>query len=75
MGVVMVGGAVDWVDWPECEVRMIEIWIVTNLIAAALAGLRGIQSHRCERDYWRAYDDRRRSENPAVGPCIGEQGS
>ncbi len=75
MGLVMFGDAVDGVDWPGREVRMMEIWIVTNVIAVALAGLRGIQNHRRERDFWRAYDDRRRSENLAVGPCAGEQGS
>ncbi len=67
MGLVMFGDAVDCVDWPRGEVRMIKIWIVINVIAVALAGLRGIQSHRRERDFWRSCSEERMQRDAAVG--------
>jgi len=75
MALVMSGDAVDCVDWPGREVRMIEIWLVINAIAVAWAGLRGIQNVRRERDFWQAYDDRCASKDRTARPWIGEQGS
>ncbi len=71
MGLVLFSDAVDCVDWPGGEVRMIRIWVVINAIAVALAGLRGIQSHRRERAFWRAYAEGRIAQD-VVG---GEQAS
>lgn len=75
MDLVMFCDAVDGVDWPGREVHMIGIWIAINTVAVGLAGLRGIQSDRRERDFWHAYDDRRASKDLTARPWAGEEGS
>ncbi len=67
MGRVLFSDAVDSVGWPEGEVRMIKMWVVINAIAVALAGLRGIQSHRRERAFWRAYAEGRIAQDVVGG--------
>ncbi len=67
MGLVMFGDAVDCVDWSGGKVSMIKIWIVVNTIAVALAGLRGIQSHRRERAFWRVYAEGRLPHDVIIG--------
>ena len=67
MGLVMRGDAVDGVDERGGEVRMIEAWMLINVVIAALAGVRGIQNHRRERKFWRAYAEGRIPRDAVVG--------
>jgi hypothetical protein len=52
---------------------MINLWIVVNVVAGALAGFRGIQCHRRERDFWRGYDQKRMPTSIVVGPWMKRQ--
>jgi hypothetical protein len=45
---------------------MIEMLIVLNIIVAMLAGFRVIERNRCERNFWRAYDQGRLAEPAAL---------
>jgi hypothetical protein len=55
--------------------RLIEMLMVLNLIVVALAGFRGIERDRRERDFWRAYDQGRMPKGAAAGPWMKGPGS
>ena len=71
----MRGDAVGVVASLGCGVRMIEIWIVINVIVAALAGRRAIRAYRSERDVRRACDETKLQDGAVIGPWTKGQGS
>ena len=75
MSTVKLGNAVDGVDWPARVGRMLEIWLVINAIVVALAGLRGMQHDRREREFWRVYGEEKVRSGTAAGPWMKGQGS